>query len=232
MKKLKKSCDTDRCTLCKLCLPGWRAAIKVHHKNFTYRRGEMLFKEGEKLEGIYYIHEGQAKIHKKWGEDKELIMRFASDGEIVGHRGLGLDPIYPVSATALTPLTACFFPMDFFMDSIEANHAFATDLLWFFAAELKRTELRMHRIMVLPVKNRLANTLQRLQEKFGVDENGYINLQVTKTDIASFCGVTYETIFRTLQEMESEGLIELDAKNIRLKNPEGLQLLSAEKGTP
>jgi hypothetical protein len=32
--------------------------------------------------------------------------------------------------------------------------------------------------------------------------------------------------------MESEGLIELDAKNIRLKNPEGLQLLSLEKGIP
>jgi CRP-like cAMP-binding protein len=232
MNKLKKSCDHDRCTLCKLCLPGWRSSIASQHKNLTYKRGEMLFKEGEKLEGIFYIYEGQAKIHKKWGEDKELIMRFASDGEIVGHRGLGLDEYYPVSATALTPVTACFFPLDFFLDSIEVNHAFAVDLLWFFAAELKRTEHRMHQIMVLPVKNRLANTLQKLQEKFGVDQNGSINLQVSKTDIASFCGVTYETIFRTLQEMELEGLIELEDKHIRLKDLNGLRELSEEKGTP
>jgi CRP/FNR family transcriptional regulator len=232
MKNLKESCNTDRCTLCKLCLPGWKTAVKIHRKNFTYNRGEMLFKEGDQLEGVFYIHEGQAKIHKKWGEDKELIMRFASDGEMVGHQGLGLDSLYPISATALTRLSVCFFPIQFFMDSIEANHDFAKDLLWFFAAELKRTEQRLHKIMVVPVKNRLANTLQRLQDKFGVDDNGCLNLHITKTDIAAFCGVTYETIFRTLQEMESEGLIELDAKNIRLKNPEGLQLLSLEKGIP
>jgi CRP/FNR family transcriptional regulator len=228
MKKPKKSCDTERCTLCKLCLPGWKPAIAVHHKNFTYKRGELLFKEGEKLEGIFYIYEGQAKIHKKWGEDKELIVRFATEGEIVGHRGLGLDPLYPVSATALTPLTACFFPLDFFLDSIQTNHIFANDLLWFFAAELKRSERRMHQMMLLPVKNRLAQTLLKLEEKFGVDEKGFINLNVTKTDIASYSGVTYETIFRSLQELESEGLIALDAKNIRVVNALGLKALFEE----
>ncbi len=223
MKKPKKRCDTQRCTLCKLCLPGWRSAIAVHHKNFTYKRGDLLFKEGEKLEGIFYIYEGQAKIHKKWGEDKELIVRFATSGEIVGHRGLGLDPLYPVSATALTPLTACFFPLDFFLDSIEANRVFANDLLWFFASELKSSERRMHQVMLMPVKNRLALTLLKLEEKFGVDEYGFINLHVTKTDIASYSGVTYETIFRTLQEMEAEGLIALEAKRIRVVDANGLK---------
>lgn len=225
MKKPKKSCDTERCTLCKLCLPGWRPAIAVHHKNYTYKRGELLFKEGEKLEGIFYIYEGQAKIHKKWGDDRELIVRFATEGEIVGHRGLGLDPLYPVSATALTPLTACYFPLNFFLDSIEANQAFANDLLWFFAAELKSSERRMHKMILLPVKNRLAETLVKLEEKFGVDEMGFIKLAVSKTDIASFMGVTYETIFRALQELETEGLVALDAKNIRVVNAQGLRKL-------
>lgn len=185
----------------------------------------MLFKEGEKMEGMFYIYEGMAKIHKKWGDDRELILRFADNGEILGHRGLGLEPLYPVSATALTNVTACYFPLGFFMESIEANHVFANDLLWFFAAELKSSERRMYQMMLLPVKSRLAQTLLKFREKFGVDENQFIRLHITKTDIASYLGVTYETIFRSLQEMEAEGLIELDAKNIRILNDDGLRAL-------
>ncbi len=74
--------------------------------------------------------------------------------------------------------------------------------------------------------NRHALTLLKLEEKFGVDENGFINLHVSKTDIASFSGVTYETIFRSLQELEAEGFIALDAKNIRIINAPGLRKLS------
>ena len=43
----------------------------------------------------------------KWSDDKELIIRFAANGAILGHRGLGSKMVYTVSATALEPLVVC-----------------------------------------------------------------------------------------------------------------------------
>ena len=48
----------------------------------------MLFTEGNDLKGMYFINKGLVKVHKKWGDDKELILRIARDGDIVGHKGL------------------------------------------------------------------------------------------------------------------------------------------------
>jgi CRP-like cAMP-binding protein len=48
----------------------------------------LFFTEDEEVKGIFFINKGKAKVHKQWG-DKELIVRFAGQGDIVGHRGLG-----------------------------------------------------------------------------------------------------------------------------------------------
>lgn len=52
-------------------------------------------------------------MHKKWGDDEELIVRFAKKGDIIGHRILSNDISYPVSATAIEPVTTCFIDLDF-----------------------------------------------------------------------------------------------------------------------
>ena len=51
------------------------------------RKGKTIFKEGDPVEGIYFMYTGWVKIHKEWTHPKELILRFAGAGEIIGHRG-------------------------------------------------------------------------------------------------------------------------------------------------
>ncbi len=93
----------------------------------------MIFREGEPVRGIYFVYSGIVKIHKKWGTEKELILRFAQQGDIFGHRGLGLEAIYPISATALEPLNACFIDLEFFRASLKVNQDFRYGLLRCFA---------------------------------------------------------------------------------------------------
>src|SRR5258708_35226270 len=99
MKKNKNGCDLESCFLCNRCLPEWKPAIAEHRDSLHFRKGEMIFKEGDKVEGIYFVCSGKVKVHKQWGTEKELIIRLARKGDIVGHRGLGQDSIYPISAT-------------------------------------------------------------------------------------------------------------------------------------
>src|SRR3954470_15989601 len=101
MKENKQGCDLESCYLCRRCLKEWIPAIGANRKTFIVKKGESIFNEGDEVQGIYFVYEGTFKVHKKWDEEKELIVRFAKKGDIVGHRGLGSDPLYPVTATAL-----------------------------------------------------------------------------------------------------------------------------------
>jgi len=118
-------------------LPEWLPAIDANRKVFHFKKGEALFREGDLMTGIYFIYNGTVKVHKKWGSEKELIVRFAKKGDIAGHRGLGNDHSYSVTATALELVAACFIEMGFFNATIKVNTGFLFELMMFFAEELK-----------------------------------------------------------------------------------------------
>ena len=178
----------------------------------------MLFKEGDIVTGIYYLVSGKAKVHKKWGDDKELIVRFAGPGDIVGHRGLGKETIYPVSATTIEPVITCFVGLDFFFTTLKVNAGYAFQLLMFYADELKESEKRMRNLAHMTVKGRIAYGLIKLKERFGLTEDGTLDISLTRQDLASYAGTTYETAFRVLTELEKENTITFSGKEIRIIN--------------
>ena len=87
MKTGKLSCDLNTCMMCRYCVNEWKPVIGLNRTMFTIRKNEQFFTEGEEMAGIYFVYSGLVKVHKQWGETKELILRFAATGDIVGHRG-------------------------------------------------------------------------------------------------------------------------------------------------
>lgn len=180
------------------------------------------------MEGIYFIYDGKVKVHKKWGADKELILRVAGKGSILGHRGLGKTNIYPISATALEPVTYCYIDLDFFMATIKVNNDFAYELMMFFATELQESEKNMRNLAHMTVKGRLAQGLLMLQEKFGHNAAGCIDIALSRQDLASLAGTTYETVFRILAELTQEGILSVSNKDIGILDHEKLLRLTDE----
>ncbi len=214
--KVKNNCDLSSCYLCRHCLPAWIPAIAGNRKVLHLSKGELLFKETEVVSGMYFIYQGLVKVHKHWGADKELIIRFAKGGDIVGHRGMGLGNRYPISATALEKASVCFVSLDFFNDSLKVNPSFIHHLLHFFAEELQLSEQKMRDLVHMPVKSRIVQALLSLQEKFGLSETGALNIELSRQDFSSYIGTTYETTFRMLNELAAENLITLDKKEISI----------------
>lgn len=223
MKLKKQNCDLQSCMMCRLCLKEWLPAIDANRKTYQYAKGETIFEEGEDVKGMFFINSGLVKVHKHWGEEKELILRIASDGDILGHRGLGSDTIYPASATALTVTDICSVDLDFFTSTLKVNTEFLYQLMMFFASELKESEKRMRNLAHMSVKGRIANALITLQHKFGTNAAGAINLALSRQDFASYTGTTYETLFRLLNELSEEGSITTDNKEIRITDVEKLR---------
>lgn len=206
----------------------WLPAIDCNRKNFNFKKGETIFHEGDKVTGIYFVYEGKVKVHKKWGDDKELIVRFANQGAIVGHRGLGTDNTYPVSATALEPVTVCFIDLEFFQSTLKVNPEFTIKLMTFFAEELYVSEKKMRNLAHMPVKGRIAQALVTLSERFGTAEDGSIDIRLSRQDLASFAGTTYETVFRIMNELVNDQLVEVQGKNIIIRDIEKIRDLTTQ----
>jgi CRP/FNR family transcriptional regulator len=224
VKRNKKGCDLNSCFLCKLCSKEWLPAVDLHRQSFHVNKGEVLFSEGSELTGIYFIYKGTFKVHKKWTDDKELIVRVAKNGAILGHRGLGNDIYYPVSATALEPSEVCFIDLEFFYATLKVNYQFLHELMLFFAGELKESEKKMRNLAHMPVKGRIAQALINFQHTFGTTAEGFIDLNLSRQDLASYTGTTYETVFRIMNELVQEESIALSGKNICITNMEKLML--------
>jgi len=228
MRNSENCCDLNTCFLCRLSIRDWLPAIEVHKKNITVKKGEQILKEGEPLKGIFFVYSGMLKIHKKWDDEKELILRFAKKGDIVGYLGLGKTPYYPITATALEASTLCFVDMEFFESTLKVNTDVTYEMLMFFAAELQESEKRMRNLAHMPVKGRAAQALLSLKKQFGVDADGYVNVDLNRQDIASYTGSTYETLFRMINEMLKDDLIAVNGKRFLLKNEPALLKLTEE----
>ena len=228
MKKKTATCDLASCFLCRRCLPEWIPAAGAHRKNFTYKKGETVFQEGDPVTGIFFVYTGTVKVHKKWGSEKELIIRFARAGSLFGHRGLGKDHHYPISATALEPLEVCYFDLAFFQASLKVNPDLSQGLLQFFADELQASERKMRDIAHMQVKGRVALALIQLETDFGVTAEGAIGLTLSRQDLASLVGATYETVFRIINELAQEDLIRVDGKQVYITNAAGLIVYTKE----
>lgn len=228
MKISKYNCDLNTCFMCKNCLPEWHQAIDTHRQTLQVKKGEVILKEGETVSGIYFVYEGNFKVHKKWG-DKELIIRFAQKGAIIGHRGLGTsNPVYPISATALEASTVCFIPLSFFMTGLKVNQDFLLKLMLFFADELQESEQKMRNLAHMSVKGRVSQALLALKQQYGLSPEGNISIDLTRQDLAAYSGATYETVFRIVNELVADQLITLNGKNIKISNETSLLQLTQD----
>jgi CRP-like cAMP-binding protein len=218
MKKIAIADNGKDCFLCKNCLKEWIPAILAHKKNYKVKKGEVIFKEGDPVTGIFFVDAGIVKVHKRWGADKELILRFANEGTIFGHRALGGDGKYSISATVVQAGIISYVDMDFFEATLKVNADFIYKMLLFFAEELRVSERKMRNLAHMPVKGRVAEALLMLQDQFGLTKDSFINIELSRQDLASFSGATYETVFRVINELINEGLLVLSGKSISIAN--------------
>ncbi len=232
VKELKQQCDLKTCFLCSSCIFDWLPAIAANKQTILFKKGQDIFKEGDTVEGIFFVYSGKVKVHKRWDEDKDLILRFAKSGDILGHLGLGDSLAYPIAATAVENVKVCFVKKDFFESSLNVNPQFTIKLMKVFANALQESEKRMRNLAHMPVKERIAQALLSLKQQFGVTGDGYIDIELTKQDIASYAGVAYETFFKVTQDFLMSELIEVEGKNYRLLDERKLTELIDGKKEP
>jgi CRP-like cAMP-binding protein len=187
-----------------------------------YKRSTLIYKEGNRSTGIYCIHTGTIKIYKTGYDGKEQIIRFAKPGEIIAFRSVLSNEPACTSAKVLEDTTVSFIPSETILYLVRNNGNFALDLLQLTCRELEEANSYLTDIAQKTVRERLAEVLLQLKEKFGVDQTGYLQISLTREELANIVGTATESIIRLLSEFKDDKLIELSGRKISLLNTASL----------
>ena len=203
--------------------PAWIAFLNHYTQTLELKANELIFKEGMPVEGLYSVLQGKAKVMQKEDDDERLV-RLVAAGDVLGHRGFGGNWKYPISAVALVPTTLEFLPLSAFDLIAKINATFVYNLMMFFAEELRISEERK---LQLPVMQRIAKSLLMNYDAFGFAEGStYLSYSISRKDIASHAGTTYESVVRTLADLNKRETIHLSGKAISILDLDGLRSLA------
>ena len=191
----------------------------------TVKKGDNIFEEGEKLNGVFCVRNGVSKLSKISENGKDQIVKIATKGEILGQRSVITEEKTNLSATALNNMEVCYIPKNYLTESINNNVKFTKAILLHMANDLKFADNAIVNMSQKNVKQRIAETLQYLEKNFGTDTEGYIAITLTREDIANLVGAAKEACIRTLTVFKNEEWIITDGKRIKIKNHKALYKL-------
>ncbi|MBP8822439.1 MAG: Crp/Fnr family transcriptional regulator [Flavobacteriales bacterium] len=207
------------------CYPEWRQLLKEKNIQTAFAKGQAIFTAGEKAGHMYMVHRGRVKVVAELGKGPGRVIRLAGRGEVLGHRGLGDEPVYAASAVALAPTVMNVIPMPLFLSTLKANGLFCYHFLMYFAARMRQLDRDTHDLMVLDVARRVVKVLLLCRDTFGMDEADPKKLAYTlsRRDIASMADTTYESVVRALAALHRQKMVELVGKEVRLRKPKALE---------
>ena len=181
----------------------------------TFRRGEIIFSQGDEGTGFYVAIAGKVKIFKLSPEGKEQILHIFGLGEPFGEVPVFAGSSFPANAEALEKTKVFYFPRQDFVDLIRRNPSLALNMLAVLSKRLHQFTALIENLSLKEVPGRLAAYLFYLSAKQkGADD---LALEITKTQLSSLLGTIPETLSRILAKMSKEGIIESDvAGRIRI----------------
>jgi len=200
--------------------------ITNQKKTFSFKKGDTIFEEGTKLKGIFCLRNGKCKVTKLAPNGNEQIVRFIQKGEMIGHRSIISNTAAHLTVTALEDMEACFIPKSIIDKSFSKNKDFTYDITKSICNDLDKANLSIANLAQKTVKERLADSLLFFLKTFGIDQEGFLNIKLSREEIANSIGTATESSIRILSNFKKDGIIEVKGKRIKILDKEKLEHIS------
>lgn len=220
----------EHCTVRHLCLPGTldsrsRDALDgLLIGRRRLRKGQILFREGERFHYLYAVRFGSFKSTFPLPTEGERVNSFYLAGDVMGFDGAA-DGRHPTTATALEAAETCAIPFAELMDACAGSPALRKRISQLMGRQLVREYRSVQLFARRHMEERVAAFLLELAG--WMHERGYssraFQLRMSRADIGSYLGTTIETVSRCLSLFAREGYITVRTRQIDLLDAEGLR---------
>lgn len=186
------------------------------------KKGDNIVTEGHMMNGIYCLRSGKCKLSKLNTNGKSQIVKFLRQGNMLGQRSVLSEEPSGLTITALEDMQVCFIPKTKILKAIKDNPTFSLQLMKNISHQLNEANASISMMAQKSVKERLADIIIQLHRIFGADKDGYIDVRLTREEIANTIGTATESAIRLLSTFKNEGLLEVKGRRIKIIDLEGL----------
>jgi CRP-like cAMP-binding protein len=191
-----------------------------------YKRGDILYQEGNRISGFFCINSGIIKVFKTGFDGKEQIIRFAKKGDIIAYRSVLSNELACTSAKVIEDCQVCFIPSEILISFIKTNPAYALELLKLACHELGEANSFITDIAQKTVREDLQKFFFFLLMILVLIMSNFLNISLTREELANIVGTATESVIRLLSEFKSDKLVELNGRKIKILNKKGLEKIS------
>jgi CRP/FNR family transcriptional regulator, cyclic AMP receptor protein len=190
-----------------------------------FRRGEVIFHQGDAGDSLHIIASGSVKIVLPSAEGDEAIIATLRPPDFFGELALLDNQPRSATATAVEPTETLALSRTVFLELLNAHDALRDALFSALVAELRRLTGHVEELHFLDLAGRLARRLAQLAHEQAPSATGEVALDwpYTQSDLAAMIGGTRQSVNKLLGSLITEGLVRLERDTLVVVDPAALE---------
>ncbi len=191
---------------------GLPEAVWRNAKDRTLDAGEALFRQGDRAVGIFMVEQGRLRLIRHAVDHREVVLHTARPGDLFAEAALFSDA-YHCDAVAVVATRVRFYPKRELLAAFRSDPARAERFMAVLAHQVQMLRARLEE---RNIRSARARILHHLALAAGPDGRT-VALDGTIMELAAELGLSHEALYRTLAELEKEGMVSRTRTAITLR---------------
>jgi CRP-like cAMP-binding protein len=214
--------------MCQLLSEEERARLSVLSSIVRLKKGEEIYREGQRADAVFNIITGVVKAYKTAPDGSEHIAAFLFPDDMFG---LSEEGRYTNSTKALTPLAMYRFPVPALRSRLAKDAELEFHVICKLLHELRETQRHaflLARRRAVPKVAMFLQLLENLQAARG-ERRADIYLPMNRSDIGEYLGMSLEAVSRAFRGLTTHGIImSRDRQHLKITDRSAFDKIAAD----
>lgn len=189
----------------------------------NYKRGMTVYNRGERSNIIYLILKGVVKTHTMDVNGKELITGLYKPDDFLGFTSFDENIPYNETATAIEDTELVGISKKQVSEILKKSQEVSMELMNLLTDNLSTVKNQLIQMAYSSVRKKTASTI--LQFVNVINPKPGNPIRILRSDLAATAGIATESLIRTLSDFKKDGLIEIEGRDIRVLDRQGLEMM-------
>jgi len=178
--------------------------VDHHRSELSYRKGEILCKQGSFISNMMFIKSGLVKLYLENG-DNPTIISVEKQGYFIGLPSLFVEDVFHYSVEALADTEVCLVNINTFKELLSENSGFSAAIVSYLNSDLVYSYNRMASLTQKHINGRFAELMLYLSKK--VYETNPFKTTISRKDMADLIATSHESISRLVKKFTEDQII-------------------------
>lgn len=194
--------------------------VDEHRAELSYKKGELLSKQGMLMAHVIYIRKGFVKLYLE-NDGEATILSIAKPGTFIGVQALYGESVFPFSAEALTDTEVCLKDINVFRELVLENPEFSRGIIEILNANLIQSYKRMFSLSTRQIDARFSELLLYMRKVLYASNP--FKLTISRKEIAGLIATSPESVSRLISDFKDKGIIKGKGQTIEILDASKLE---------